>query len=93
MVGGAGALGAQIENRQGEFFGDALRRFEPPGEAGGLLVITCFGTVNANAGQPAPFEGRLYALLAAAGTERLTVLDRQAQAALAALPDVLEVRS
>ncbi|MFY1670282.1 ATP-grasp domain-containing protein [Plantactinospora sp. WMMB334] len=49
------------------------------------FVVTCFGTVNADADRPAPFDGRLYALLVAADQERLAALDRAAQAALADL--------
>jgi biotin carboxylase len=58
----------------------------------GHLVVTCFGTVNANASQAPPFTGRLYTMLVAPGTERLSALEAAAQAALAALPACEEVR-
>jgi hypothetical protein len=47
----------------------------------GQLIITCFGTVNANA----TATGRLYALLIAADEDRLTAMDRATEAALARL--------
>jgi hypothetical protein len=47
---------------------------EPP-DAG--VVITCFGTVNAQSGSGAPFHGRLYAVLLAADREELDALDRR----------------
>ncbi|MEU3522688.1 ATP-grasp domain-containing protein [Streptomyces sp. NPDC038707] len=64
---------------------------EPPHDRDGL-VITCFGTVNAQAGDalagvprgtPAPhFNGRLYTMLFAGNREGLDVLDRRVEAAL-----------
>lgn len=73
---------------------EALREFEPGGNPdSGQLIMTCFGTVNANAGQSAPFEGRLYVMLTAADQRRLTALDHAAQAALGGIPDVLEAGS
>lgn len=53
---------------------------------GERFVVTCFGTVNANAHQTPPFEGRLYALLAAADRGRLAALDGAATAALRQFP-------
>ncbi|WP_460916539.1 hypothetical protein [Plantactinospora veratri] len=49
------------------------------------FVVTCFGTVNADADRPPPFDGRLYALLVAPDQERLAALDDAARAALAGL--------
>ncbi|AVT28383.1 hypothetical protein C6361_01460 [Plantactinospora sp. BC1] len=52
------------------------------------FLITCFGTVNADADRPPPFDGRLYALLVAADQAGLAALDDAARAALAGLaPD------
>lgn len=61
----------------------------PPDESGGL-VITCFGTVNAQepattygADDPAdPFDGRLYSVLFAPDRAGLDALDRRVTAAL-----------
>lgn len=50
------------------------------------FVATCFGTVNANAHQPPPILGRLYAILIASDERRLAELDRAAAAALAHIP-------
>ncbi|HEX6686253.1 MAG TPA: hypothetical protein VF062_26005 [Candidatus Limnocylindrales bacterium] len=50
------------------------------------FVVTCFGTVNANAHRPAPFEGRLYAMLIAPDKERLAALDHTVALALNQLP-------
>ncbi|MFY1693128.1 ATP-grasp domain-containing protein [Plantactinospora sp. WMMB782] len=52
---------------------------------GQRFVVTCFGTVNADADRPPPFDGRLYALLVAADPERLSALDDAAGALLAGL--------
>ncbi|MBF9129257.1 hypothetical protein I0C86_09750 [Plantactinospora sp. S1510] len=49
------------------------------------FIITCFGTVNADADRPPPFDGRLYALLVAEDQAGLTALDDAARAALAHL--------
>jgi D-alanine-D-alanine ligase-like ATP-grasp enzyme len=55
------------------------------------LLITCFATVNANAGSgTGPFDGRLYALLVARDRERLDALDAATEAALAQLPTLGE---
>jgi len=48
-------------------------------------VITCAGTVNANAADDAPFEGRLYAVLVAPDRARLAALDAAAETALTTL--------
>jgi D-alanine-D-alanine ligase-like ATP-grasp enzyme len=58
----------------------------------GRFVVTCFGTVNANAHRPAPFEGRLHALLIAPDRERLAALDADAAAALDRRPILQESR-
>jgi hypothetical protein len=50
------------------------------------LLVTCFGTVNANAHRPAPFDGRLYALLVAPDQHRLAALDGAIGSALAHFP-------
>jgi phosphoribosylaminoimidazole carboxylase (NCAIR synthetase) len=50
------------------------------------FVVTCFGTVNANADRPAPFDGRLYAMLVASDRQRLAAIDRAAADALRHLP-------
>ncbi|MFE7869380.1 hypothetical protein ACFUYE_03420 [Micromonospora humida] len=49
------------------------------------IVITCFGTVNADADRPPPFNGRLYALLVATDTDRLAALDEAVRASLGRL--------
>lgn len=49
---------------------------------GAGLVITCFGTVNAQADGSAPVDGRLYCLLVADGRAELHALDRRVGAAL-----------
>lgn len=56
------------------------------------FVVTCFGTVNANAHRPAPFEGRLYAMLIAADKQRLAALDNTVTLALDQLPAFQESR-
>ncbi len=56
------------------------------------FVVTCFGTVNANAHQPAPFEGRLYAMLIAPDKQRLAALDHTVALALNQLPAHQESR-
>jgi len=52
---------------------------------GERVVITCAGTVNANAADEAPFEGRLYAVLVAPDRARLADLDSAAHTALLTL--------
>lgn len=72
----------------------ALREFEPGRDAdSGQLIVTCFGTVSANAGQPAPFEGRLYVILIAPQARYLNALNHAAQAALGKISGVLEAGS
>lgn len=56
------------------------------------VVVTCFGTVNANATAEPPFEGRLYTILFAPDRTALTELDEYTAAALRELPHCLEVR-
>jgi hypothetical protein len=56
------------------------------------FIVTCFGTINANAHTAPPFDGRLYALLIAPDRARLTALDVAAQAALDQLSTLQEVR-
>ncbi|PRY38126.1 ATP-grasp domain-containing protein [Umezawaea tangerina] len=52
---------------------------------GERVVVTCAGTVNANAADDAPFEGRLYAVLVAPDRSRLAALDAATQTALTTL--------
>ncbi|MFF0717309.1 hypothetical protein [Micromonospora sp. NPDC003816] len=47
------------------------------------VVVTCFGTVNADADRPPPFHGRMYALLVATDADRLRALDDALRGALA----------
>jgi hypothetical protein len=54
--------------------------------ARGWMVVTCFGTVNANVGiGDPPYSGRLYAMLIAPDHARLTALDHAVRAALSAV--------
>jgi hypothetical protein len=53
-----------------------------PSNPGGFVVPTCFGTVNANAGNSVPFEGRLYAIAFGKDPSSVQSIDRQAEAAL-----------
>jgi hypothetical protein len=48
------------------------------------FVITCFGTVNADADREPPFAGRLYAVLIAPDRTRLDALDSAVRSALSA---------
>ncbi|MER6797962.1 ATP-grasp domain-containing protein, partial [Amycolatopsis mediterranei] len=48
------------------------------------FVITCFGTVNADADREPPFGGRLYAVLIAPDRTRLDALDSAVRSALSA---------
>ncbi|WP_035794607.1 preATP grasp domain-containing protein [Kitasatospora mediocidica] len=57
---------------------------EPPAEGGGL-VVTCFGTVNAQSAAAGPFDGRLYTVLFADDRERLGRLDDRVAHELARL--------
>ncbi len=61
-------------------------------EGGTGLVITCFGTVNAQAATSTPFDGRLYAILFAADRTALTELDVRVTNALGVL-DTMEGKS
>jgi D-alanine-D-alanine ligase-like ATP-grasp enzyme len=68
----------------------ALGPLLDPSESG-YLVITCFGTVNAQVDNAAadawgPFDGRLYAVVVAPDRNRLATVDAAAQRALAKLP-------
>ncbi|GAA2257356.1 ATP-grasp domain-containing protein [Streptomyces amakusaensis] len=55
----------------------------PPDDGGPGAVITCFGTVNAQAGEDGSFRGRLHTVLFAADRAGLTALDDEITAALA----------
>jgi hypothetical protein len=48
------------------------------------FVITCFGTVNADADREPPFAGRLYAVLVAPDRARLAALDTAVRSAISA---------
>jgi hypothetical protein len=65
----------------GHALGDLAK---PPVDGTGVLV-TCFGTVNAQAAVSTPFEGRLYAVLVAKSHDELWALDAQVERALAPL--------
>ncbi len=54
---------------------------DPPADGTGLL-ITCFGTVNAQSGSTDPFDGRLYTVLFAGDRTELDAVDRRVQDAL-----------
>ncbi|MFE6687037.1 ATP-grasp domain-containing protein [Streptomyces sp. NPDC057743] len=60
----------------------ALGPLAAPPTGGTGAVLTCFGTVNAQAGTASPFPGRLYALLVAPGRAELHALDRRITEAL-----------
>ncbi len=62
--------------------GQMLEPGRPP-----YLIITCFGTVNANVAAGPAAGGRLYAILVAPDQARLTALDGAAQAILSRLCD------
>ncbi|HKN52903.1 MAG TPA: ATP-grasp domain-containing protein, partial [Amycolatopsis sp.] len=53
----------------------------------GGVIPTCFGTVNAAADGPVPFEGRLHTLLVAPHRAALDALDAETELALAALTE------
>lgn len=61
--------------------GDLL---QPPVDGTGM-VVTCFGTVNAQAQASAPFNGRLYSVLFAADRAALAALDSRITDALSVL--------
>ncbi|WP_371482683.1 hypothetical protein [Kitasatospora sp. NBC_00315] len=56
---------------------DALGELAEPPVDGTGLIVTCYGTVNAQAGRDGPFDGRLYTLLFAADREGLASVDRR----------------
>lgn len=64
---------------------EALGGLLDPGPAGPEVLITCFGTVNAEAGRTPPFDGRLYTLLFAPDRAGLAALDERVSAALETL--------
>jgi hypothetical protein len=67
---------------------DAVRDALGPllaGRGADRVIITCAGTLNANAADEAPFEGRLYAVLIAPDRDRLAELDAATQTALTTL--------
>jgi len=70
----------------------ALGPLTPRGPGGAGAVITCFGTVNAEAHRRPPFEGRLYTLLFAQDRAALTALDAGVRDALSAVPTIGEIR-
>jgi hypothetical protein len=51
-------------------------------DASGRLIVTCFGTVNADVDRRPPFHGRLYTIMVAPDRAALTTMDRAVQAAL-----------
>ncbi|MEV4313249.1 hypothetical protein [Actinocrispum sp. NPDC049592] len=64
-----------------------VRRVLGPLLADRSVIVTCFGTVNANASGEPPFDGRLYTMLVAPDRTRLAGLDSAATAALKTLED------
>jgi hypothetical protein len=68
-------------SRLGAALGDLL---DPPVEGTGM-VVTCFGTVNAQARTSAPFDGRLYSVLFAPDRAALAALDGRIADALSGL--------
>jgi hypothetical protein len=56
----------------------------PPVDGTGM-VVTCFGTVNAQAGAATPFDGRLYSVLFGRDRDALTALDNRIADALRAV--------
>ncbi|MGW2326898.1 preATP grasp domain-containing protein [Streptomyces sp. NPDC001700] len=70
----------------------ALGPLAPSGPGGTGAVITCFGTVNAEAHRRPPFEGRLYTLLFARDRDALTALDAEVREALGTVPTIEEIR-
>lgn len=61
---------------------DALGALADPPTDGTGLVITCFGTVNAQSGTADPFDGRLYTVLFAGDRPGLDAVDHRVQDAL-----------
>ncbi|MET9914613.1 ATP-grasp domain-containing protein [Streptomyces sp. NPDC006476] len=64
----------------------------PRGPADAGAVITCFGTVNAEADRRPPFEGRLYTMLFAQDRDALAALDAEVRDALSAVPPIQGIR-
>jgi hypothetical protein len=56
----------------------------PPVDGSGM-VVTCFGTVNAQAGAATPFDGRLYSVLFGRDRDALATLDARIADALRAI--------
>lgn len=56
----------------------------PPVDGTGM-VVTCFGTVNAQAGTSVPFDGRLYSVLFGRDRDELTALDTRITRSLSAV--------
>ncbi|MEU3626933.1 ATP-grasp domain-containing protein [Amycolatopsis coloradensis] len=64
---------------------EALGDLARPPTAGAGLLLTCFGTVNAQSGVSTPFDGRLHAVLFAPDRPGLDSLDRRVADALSGL--------
>ncbi len=64
-----------------------VRRALGPLLTSGQVIVTCFGTVNANAAAEPPFDGRLYIMLVAPDRTGLAELDSAVTAALTILED------
>lgn len=56
------------------------------------VVVTCSGTVNAEAGRGIPFDGRLYTLLFAGDRAGLSDLDTTVRTALESVPEIGGIR-
>ena len=69
----------------------AVRPPAPDGTSPGA-VITCFGTVNAEADRQPPFQGRLYTVLFAEHRDALADVDATVRAALKTVPSIGGVR-
>lgn len=69
----------------------AVRPPAPDGTSAGA-VITCFGTVNAEADRRPPFQGRLYTVLFAEHRDALAAVDDTVRAALTTVPSIGGVR-
>jgi hypothetical protein len=64
---------------------DALGDLADPPVDGTGVVVTCFGTVNAQAGTSRPFDGRLYSVLFGPDRDALAALDSRIEDALGVL--------
>jgi hypothetical protein len=64
---------------------DALGDLADPPVDGIGAVVTCFGTVNAQAGTSTPFDGRLYSVLFGPDRDTLAALDSRIEGALGSL--------